>query len=116
MKTLFPLLFLFCLAPPHDGYKIIGDTIEFSYAGIGSHKHVYVAGNFNDWAKNGEPWKMKFDANEQRWKLNKPISDIRSYGDFLEFTFRVDGKLTDADRSVENVIHCAGYGYRYVTR
>src|ERR1041385_7523167 len=60
--------------------------------------------------------KMKFDTNAKRWKLNKSISAIRSYGSFLEFGFLVEGKLLDADRSAKNIIYCEGYGYRYVIK
>jgi len=116
MKTLLFLLFSFIVVPPKDGYKIIGDTIEFRFSGLASHTPIYVSGNFNDWTTDSEEWKMNFDSNEQRWKLKKPIRDIRAYGNFLEFTFRVDGKLKDADRSVEHVIFCSGYGYRYVIK
>lgn len=114
MKTLFLMFLLFSYTHPQGGYTITKDTITFSYAAPGSLKKVYVSGNFNEWTKDNEGWKMKFDANTQRWVLKKSISVIRSYGSFLEFTFRVDGKLIDADRSAPNLNYCAGYGYRYV--
>ncbi len=116
MKILSAILLLFALVPGDEGYKIIGNSIEFIYRGSSSHKDVYVSGNFNEWAKAGEDWKMNFDAKDQRWTLKKPVNNVRSHGSFLEFTFRVDGKLLDADPKADNVIHCAGYGYRYVIR
>ncbi|MCS3797198.1 hypothetical protein [Niastella sp. OAS944] len=109
-------LFASSSATFQDGYKISNDTIEFLYSGSGSLKNVYVSANFNNWTKDNEAWKMKYDTNAKRWKLNKSISAIRSYGSFLEFGFLVEGKLLDADRSAKNIIYCEGYGYRYVIK
>jgi hypothetical protein len=110
------MFYLFSYQHSQGGYTITKDTITFSYAASGSLKKVYLSGNFNDWTKDNEGWKMTFDANTRRWELKKSFIAIHSYGNFLEFTFRVNGKLIDADRSANNIIYCAGYVYRYVIR
>ena len=59
---------------------------------------------------------MKFDEASAKWKLTTPKKEIikNISGSFYEFTFRVDGVLVDADKNDKSVIHCQGYGYRYV--
>jgi hypothetical protein len=119
MKYLSLILSLFACsssAPAQEGYKIDKDIIEFYYDGANSLKNVYVSANFNEWTKDDEAWKMKYDTNAKRWKLNKSISAIRSYGSFLEFGFLVDGKLINAPHSAKNTIYCIGYGRRYVIK
>ena len=113
MRTLVFLLWSLLL-PESSGYSIEGDNVVFFYNGKG--QTVLVSGNFNQWSKNDAKWTMKFDENSKGWKLTIPKSEIRKTGSgsFYEFTFRVDGVLIDADKDNSSVIHCRGYGYRYV--
>lgn len=97
------------------GYLVEGDNVVFLYKGGG--QTVVVSGNFNQWAKEDKKWTMKFEEASKSWKLVVPKTEIRkSSGSFYEFTFRVNGVLIDADKNDGNVIHCQGYGYRYVIK
>lgn len=112
MSVLLFLLWSFII-PESSGYSIEGDNVVFFYKGNG--QTVVVSGNFNQWSKNDTMWTMKFDQASKAWRLTVPKSEIkRGSQSFYEFTFRVDGVLIDADKNHENVIHCRGYGYRYV--
>lgn len=116
MNTFFAFVLLLCQHQVSGGYTVSGDNLVFAFTGD-VKEAVYVSGNFNQWAKTEEAWKMKFDAASGAWRLEVPRSKIKKTGQgFYEFTFRVDGKLIDADRGYHNTIHCAGYGYRYVIR
>ncbi|MGE0588192.1 MAG: hypothetical protein AB7O48_06430 [Cyclobacteriaceae bacterium] len=98
-----------------QGYSIKGDTITFRYAKGGTGMEVIVSGNFNGWSKDAN-WLMKYKEGEG-YELSVPISMVREPNQtFYEFTFRVNGKLLDAPSNAPNVIHCAGYGSRYVIR
>ncbi|HEX6893529.1 MAG TPA: hypothetical protein VF141_22615 [Chryseolinea sp.] len=112
MKVLMLLLWFFI--PPESGYVIDGDNVVFYYSGEG--RNIVVSGNFNRWSKEDAQWTMKFDETSNKWKLTKPKNEIvkNTSGSFYEFTFRVDGVLIDADKNNKSVIHCQGYGYRYV--
>ena len=112
MKVLMLLLWSFIL--PESGYVIEGDNVVFYYSGEG--RSVLVSGNFNSWSKNDVKWTMKFDESSKTWTLTTPKKEIikNTSGSFYEFTFRVDGVLVDADKNAKSVIHCKGYGYRYV--
>ena len=112
MKTLVFFIWSLLL-PESSGYSIEGDNVVFFYKGKG--QIVLVSGNFNQWSKDDAKWTMKFDSGSQAWKLTIPKSEIKNgSGSFYEFTFRVDGVLIDADKNDKSVIHCRGYGYRYV--
>jgi hypothetical protein len=101
--------------PATSGYLIEGDNVVFFYKG--EAQRVVVSGNFNDWSKDDPTWTMKLDGTSDTWKLTIPKSEIRKRsGNFYEFTYRVDGVLIDADKNDRSVIHCQGYGYRYVIR
>jgi hypothetical protein len=112
MKVL--MLMLWSFIPPGSGYFVDQDQVVFYYAGEASS--VLVSGNFNKWSRDDNRWAMEYDAESKTWKLTIPKKEIiRSIsGNFYEFTFRVDGVLVDADKNNKNVIHCQGYGYRYV--
>ncbi|MEZ4973911.1 MAG: hypothetical protein R2820_11420 [Cyclobacteriaceae bacterium] len=98
-----------------QGYSIKGDTITFRYANDGTGMEVFVSGNFNGWSKDAS-WQMKYKEGEG-YELSVPISMVRKPNQsFYEFTFRVNDKLLDAPSNAPNVIHCAGYGSRYVIR
>ena len=113
MKALIIFTMLFLPATP--GYLLEGDNVIFFYKG--EARSVVVSGNFNKWSKDDPKWSMKFDDASDTWKLTIPKSEITSgSGSFYEFTYRVDGVLIDADRNDKSVIHCQGYGYRYVIR
>ena len=112
MKALVFLFWSFLL-PGSSGYSIEGDNVVFFYKG--DAQSVLVSGNFNQWSKNDAKWTMKFDETSKTWKLTIPKKEIKTgSGSFYEFTFRVDGVLIDADKNDKSVIHCSGYGYRYV--
>lgn len=97
-----------------NGYQLEGDSILFKYKPANSNDKVYVCGNFMDWEKNDPDWKMTYQPDGY-FSLRKPIDKIKTPDrSFYEFTFLVNGKLIDANKNDENVIHCAGYGYRYV--
>ena len=111
------LMLLFCsFIPPESGYVIDGDNVVFYYSGEG--QNILVSGNFNGWSKDDKKWTMKFDDATKTWRLIMSRKEIvkNSSGSFYEFTFRVDGMLIDANKNDERVIHCQGYGYRYVIR
>ena len=75
---------------------------------------VYVVGNFMGWKGNDDNWRMEFDEESRGWFLKKKKEEIiEETHDLYEFTFIVDGEWIDADKDLENVIHCPGYGYRY---
>ena len=114
MKLLVLLFWIFI--PPGSGYVIEGDNIVFYYSG--KAEKVFVSGNFNKWSKADAKWAMTFDEATQTWKLTIPKKEIikNVSGTFYEFTFRVDNVLVDADKDYKNVIHCQGYGYRYVIK
>ena len=114
MKVL--MLLVWSLIPPESGYLIEGDNVVFYYSGEG--QHILVSGNFNGWSKNDEKWTMKFDEALRAWKLTTSKKEIvkNISGGFYEFTFRVDDVLIDADKNNKSVIHCQGYGYRYVIK
>lgn len=112
MKALVLILWSFLL-PESPGYRIEGDNLVFIYKG--EAQSVLVSGNFNKWSKNDTKWTMKFDDSSKTWRLTIPKREIKNIsGSFYEFTFRVDGELIDADKNDKSVIHCRGYGYRYV--
>ena len=114
MKVLVLLLWFFI--PPESGYLIDGDNVVFYYSG--KAEKVFVSGNFNKWSKADDKWAMKFDEATQTWKLATTKTEIikNISGTFYEFTFRVDDVLIDADKNHKSVIHCQGYGYRYVIK
>ena len=113
MKFLLILLCSLSL-PDSSGYFLEGDNVIFLYVGK-VKEDAYVSGNFNKWCKDDEAWKLQFDENTKAWKLTVPKKEIKVLSqDFYEFTFRVDGVLVDANKDNEHVIHCVGYGYRYV--
>lgn len=114
MKVLMLLLWSFI--PPGSGYVVDKDQVVFFYAG--DARTVFVSGNFNQWSKDDNKWAMKYDDEAKTWKLTVPKKEITQNvsGTFYEFTFRVDGSLVDADKNDNNVIHCQGYGYRYVLK
>lgn len=96
-----------------QGYTIVGDHIVFSYASDNPNLDIHVSGNFNNWSKDSA-WKMKF-APGSGYVLSVPVSEVQTTGrSFYEFTFRINGTLTDANAKASNVVHCAGYGTRYV--
>jgi len=102
------------LMPDASGYFFEGDNIVFLYNGK-VKEHAYVSGNFNSWCKDDDKWKLQFDEKTNSWRLTVPKKEIKTLsGDFYEFTFRIDGVLVDADKNHKHVIHCQGYGYRYV--
>ena len=112
MKALVFLFWSFLL-PESSGYSIEGDNVVFFYKG--EAQSVLVSGNFNQWSKSDAKWTMKFDDASKTWTLTIPRKEIKTgSGSFYEFTFRVDGVLIDADKNDKSVIHCRGYGYRYV--
>jgi hypothetical protein len=109
----FALLLLW-ISLSSSGYSIEGDFIHFTYDGI-AKEAVYVSGNFNQWTKDDPKWNLQFDTAAGKWALSLPKSEVKKLkGSFYEFTFRVDGQLIDADKNYKDVIHCTGYGYRYV--
>lgn len=115
MKLLL-ILFYSIMLPDSSGYFLDGDNVVFLY--IGKIKDsAYVSGNFNAWCKEDSKWKLKFDEKAQAWKLTVPVSEIKTLsGGFYEFTFRVDGILQNADKNHDHVVHCPGYGYRYILK
>ena len=118
MKTnLLAFLLLLLLPDTPQGYRLSGEEIVFVYDNQDPGLEVVVSGNFNRWGKEVAVWKMRFDPVTKRYLLNKAIDQVRQQGrSFYEFTFKVNRKLIDADPKASNVIHCAGYGYRYVIR
>ncbi len=93
------------------GYILQEDKIQFVYISDEINLEVFVSGNFNGWSKENE-WNMTYEAGKG-YVLSKPIGAIQKPGKtFYEFTFRVNGKLIDANKNASNVIHCAGYGSR----
>jgi len=112
MKLLVFLLWSFI--PPESGYIVDGDNVVFYYSG--EARKVVVSGNFNQWSKDDDKWAMRFDEASKTWKLITSKKEITKNisGSFYEFTFRVNGSLIDADKNNKSVIHCQGYGYRYV--
>lgn len=112
--TLFLLLLAFFQNQEASGYRLEDDKILFYYSGIAG-RDVYVSGNFNTWSKSDQQWKMQYDDSLKQWRLLVARSKVKILnGNFYEFTFRVDGELTDADKNHKEVIHCAGFGYRYI--
>jgi len=96
-----------------EGYQIANNQIYFRYVITEKNLEVFVSGNFNGWSKD-DLWKMRFEDGKG-YVLAKPIDAVRQDGKtFYEFTFRVNGKLIDANKDASNVIHCAGYGSRYL--
>ncbi len=96
-----------------EGYRLTDSHIFFTYPSAEKNLEVFVSGNFNGWSKESE-WKMTFEVGKG-YVLSKPIDAVRKPGSsFYEFTFRVNGKLIDANKDASNVIHCAGYGSRYL--
>jgi hypothetical protein len=115
MKFLFILLCSLSL-PDSSGYFLEGENVVFLYFG-NVREDAYVSGNFNMWCKKDDAWKLQFDEKMKAWKLTVPKKEIKALsGNFYEFTFRVDGILVDADKNNEHVIHCVGYGYRYILK
>ena len=97
-----------------NGYQIDNDEITFIYPSTRIEGDVFVCGNFMGWKKNDPNWRMTF-SNDGYYFLKMDIADIKSSDrSFYEFTFLVKDELVDANPKAENVIHCAGYGYRYV--
>jgi len=99
------------------GYEESEDKIIFVHDDDNDADKVYVVGNFMDWTSEDEEWEMEFNKDKNRWELfidKKIISGLEVV--FYEFTFIVDGEWLDADRESDNVIHCPGYGYRYVIK
>ncbi len=93
------------------GYQKKGDRIIFILEDHSDAEEVYVVGNFMGWESEEEDWKMTYDEDGSKWKLE--VGEEKLKESFNEFTFIVDGEWLDADRDAENVIHCSGYGYRY---
>ncbi len=93
------------------GYEEKEDKIVFILEDNSKAEEVYVVGNFMGWEAEKEGWKMSYDEKEEEWRLEKGKKNLNER--FNEFTFIVDGEWLDADEDAENVIHCAGYGYRY---
>lgn len=109
------LLALVVSYPPDiSGYVLQDDQIIFRYYSSEANTDVYVCGNFMGWKKDHPDWKMTKQSNGV-YVLKKPVATIKTQDrTFYEFTFSVAGQLVDADRRADHVIHCAGYGYRYV--
>ncbi|MEQ8304831.1 MAG: hypothetical protein RIB47_15655 [Cyclobacteriaceae bacterium] len=115
MKMLITTLLILVLLPPTPGgYELKGSQIKFNFLSADAGLIVHVSGNFNQWSSEDE-WKMSYNNSEKLYTLSKPIGSIKSAErSFYEFTFRVNGKLIDANHEASNVIHCAGHGSRYV--
>ena len=115
MKNLLLLLIVSYSFSTPSGYILQDGRIQFIYPNMEGDLEVIVSGNFNNWTKD-TTWKMTYKEGIG-YLLEKDIQDVKSPGQsFYEFTFRVDGELTDADSQASNVIHCAGYGSRYLIR
>lgn len=112
MKTLLLFAITLTFSKP-EGYYLAGSNIHFVYPSQKSDLEVHVSANFNGWSKTDD-WKMTYREGVG-YELIKPITAIQKPGkSFYEFTFRVNGKLIDANAKAPNVIHCAGYGSRYL--
>lgn len=97
-------------------YYVESPNVVFLYDG-NAGESVVVSGNFNNWCSDCSKWKMTRHPVLKKWILSVPINEIKKKGqNFYEFTFRIDGKLAEADKSHYNTIYCPGYGYRYVIR
>lgn len=108
------LMFLLNLGTVENGYQISGETIRFVRTAAHKAQEVYVCANFMGWKREHPDWKMTYHPDGYFY-LEKGLSEVKTAErSFYEFTFLVDGKLVDADKEAENVIHCAGHGYRYV--
>lgn len=107
------ILICFLLIQIDQGYTINGDKVTFSYLSNEPELEVFVSANFNGWSKDAS-WRMKYKEGKG-YELSVPVNMIRKPNQsFYEFTFRVNGKLLDAPSNAPNVIHCVGYGSRYV--
>jgi len=107
------LLICVLLIQTERGYFIKEDKVTFSYANDEPGLEVFVSANFNGWSKEAS-WRMQYKEGAG-YELSVPINQIRKPNQsFYEFTFRVNGKLLDAPSNAPNVIHCVGYGSRYV--
>lgn len=93
------------------GYKRREDKIVFILEDHQKAEEVFVVGNFMGWEPEKEEWRMDYDVESKRWKLK--VEKEKLDGDFLEFTFIVDGIWLDADKEADNVNYCQGHGYRY---
>ncbi|OJJ18593.1 hypothetical protein BKI52_23565 [marine bacterium AO1-C] len=101
----------------YKGYIISGKNIRFVYPSPKPVGQVYVVGNFMGWKKQHPAWKMRYDASKKAYILTVPLNKVKqSSRSFYEFTFLVNNRYVDAVKKAPNVIHCAGYGYRYVIR
>ncbi len=100
-----------------QSYFLEKEYIKFIYPSRNSNLEIYVSGNFNGWTKSDDNWRMIYNPIEQNYQLRRLISEVRTANrSFYEFTYRIDKTLVDADPRAKDVIHCAGYGYRYVIR
>ncbi len=112
MKTLLLAILALTISNP-EGYYLTGSNIHFIYPFQTSGLEVHVSANFNERSKAAN-WKMTYRKGVG-YELTKPITAIRKPGkSFYEFTFRVNGKLIDANPKAPNVIHCVGYGSQYL--
>lgn len=101
----------------NKGYTIEGKYIRFIYPSSKSAGKVYVIGNFMRWKRQHPAWQMKYINREKAYVLRVPINRVKQPGrSFYEFTFLVNNRYLDANKKASNVIHCVGYGYRYVIR
>lgn len=106
------LILIYSFSTP-SGYILQKEQIKFIYPIQERGLKVIVSGNFNNWTKD-DTWKM-YCSEGMGYILKKNIKDVKSPGQsFYEFTFRVDGELMDANSQASNVIHCPGYGSRYL--
>ena len=113
MKNLLLLVILCYPFSTPSGYILKNDSIMFIYPSQEQEMQVIVSGNFNNWSKD-DTWKMYYEEGTG-YILEKDLQEVKKPGrSFYEFTFRVDGVLVDADDSASNVIHCAGFGSRYL--
>ena len=101
----------------NQGYIIEGKYIRFIYPSAQPVGKVYVVGNFMGWKRQHTDWQMRYITNEKAYVLKVPVNQVKQPGrSFYEFTFLVNNRYLNANRKAPNVIHCAGYGYRYVIR
>jgi len=101
----------------NKGYLIVGNNIQFIYPAAKPVGRVYVVGNFMGWKKQHPTWEMHYNNRQKAYLLMVPIHQVKQLSrSFYEFTFLVNNRYIDASKEAPNVIHCAGYGYRYVIR
>lgn len=105
------------LSLSNKGYHIVGQNIQFTYPVTKPMGKVYVVGNFMGWKRQHPDWQMTYVSARKAYILALPLSKVKQKGrSFYEFTFLVNNQYIDAPVNAPNVIHCQGYGYRYVIR